>query len=131
MYRILDSTINASTLNFMLEKGSRVFTFVNATDSLSDQLQVMRDAELLFDKVRVADVALAGMPVLLFSNEDGKNTVIARTVNGIWVDVTEATEDEIKDIRFGVIATQPPPAYSLLRRLSYRIKAFFGQTHIL
>ena len=107
MYNFINSSMN-DHYNQMMLRGCRVSTFSMSMDSFERKLKNMRQANLWSKEYGRADHDIKGMPVLLIAEGGHKNRVVVRTPNGLFADVTEATEQEVTQLSMGLApAVQP------------------------
>lgn len=105
MIRVIDNALNARH-DHHLQTARRITTFIVGNfDTPSEMVDQMREAEMFFETVGRADRKLLDMPVLLIKQSD-KNRVIVKAPTGRWVDVTEASDDEISDVAMGLSAAK-------------------------
>lgn len=116
-------------------------TFVMGHDSLSEHLQGLRKCELFFDDEARADRDLLGMPTLMLALENSLNVVVARHPQLGWLDMSNATLEDLTRLQRGVLSnemfgdikpfntveTKPEPAKSVAPTIGNVIDAVFGR----
>lgn len=107
MYSFLTNNVN-DRYNQMLAGANRVSTFCMSLDSHEQRLKKMRTKVMWSMEFARADHDIKGMPVLLIAEGGHKNRVVVQTPNGLFADVTEATEQEVTQLSMGLApAVQP------------------------
>lgn len=116
-------------------------TFVMGLDSPSEHLQGLRKCELFFDDEARADRDLLGMPTLMLAVEHSLNVVVARHPQLGWLDVSNATPEDLTRLHsgtfnnemFGTIKpftteeTKPEPAKSVAPTIGNVIDVVLGR----
>jgi hypothetical protein len=96
--------------NEHFESARSVSTFMHSRfEDVGAMLKKLREAYLPYGTVIArADKTLLDMPVLLLKN-DRINRVLVKSPSGIWIEVTEATANEVADLSMGLVGPQVPP----------------------
>lgn len=80
-------------------------TFIMSLDTPMEALKSAKQAELWFETYGRSDVNLLDCPLLLVKTDGKTNRVMMRSPNNIWVEVTDATEHELRNVSLGLAAT--------------------------
>lgn len=116
-------------------------TFVMGHDSLSEHLQGLRKCELFFDDEARADRDLLDMPTLMLAVENSLNVVVARHPQLGWLDMSNATVEDLTRLQRGVFGNEmfgnikpfatdeakPEPVKSAAPTVGNVIDAVFGR----
>lgn len=80
-------------------------TFVMAMDSVSEHLHGLRKCELFFDDSARADRELFNLPTLMLAVENSHNAVVIRHPELNWLDLSEATLEDLIRLQRGMLHT--------------------------
>lgn len=112
MYQVT-SAMATATHDDNYRNASRATTFIICLDTMAEKLSKMRRAELFFRDIAKADDLLK-MPTMLIKRDDG-NRILAKSPLNIWVDITQASPEEVELISIGAInPLHPDPMVEVL-----------------
>lgn len=97
--------ISHARFDQLLVTANRRTTFIMAFDSVSERLASLRKCELFMDDAARADRELFNLPTLMLANDRGPNTVLIRHPDLHWIDVTEATLEDLTRLQGGMLQT--------------------------
>lgn len=92
---------------------SRVcMTFIMPFESHEEKMEHLREAELFFDRHAISNHKLKGMPTVLLNDNFGQsNRVVVRTPTNVWVEVTNASAEELSEISMGNVDNATPAVH--------------------
>lgn len=108
MYIVLPE-IAGNHLTSKMARARKVFTFIHHFDSFEEKMDHLREAELFMDQFAMADHKIKGMPTLLVNEDDQTiNRIFVQAPGNKWVEVTEASAEEMSNISMGIFDGQTP-----------------------
>lgn len=113
MYKVITNEVAGNRFTEMLAspRARKCVTFIGHFDSFEEKMKHLREAELFFDQYAIADHKLKGMPTLLLNDDGYKgNKVLVFSPASVWVEVTNASAEELSEISMGIVEGHESPA---------------------